>query len=84
MVAKQRCNLTYQFLGGIDGTMLCAGYESGGRDSCFGDSGGPLVTSSGLQMGVVSWGVECAAPNLPGVYGRVSAARNWIKAISGV
>lgn len=36
IVARQRCNLTYQFLGGIDGTMICAGYETGGRDSCFG------------------------------------------------
>ena len=24
---------------------LCAGHESGGKDSCQGDSGGPLVTT---------------------------------------
>lgn len=84
VVARQRCNQTYQFLGGIDNTMICAGYPEGGRDSCFGDSGGPLVTAAGLQMGVVSWGVECAAPNLPGVYGRVSVARNWIKTTTGI
>lgn len=83
IVARQRCNLTYQFLGGIDGTMICAGYAEGGRDSCFGDSGGPLVAANGLQMGVVSWGVECAG-SLPGVYSRVSAARGWIKAMSGI
>lgn len=83
IVARQRCNLTYQFLGGIDATMICAGYVDGGKDSCFGDSGGPLVTTSGLQMGVVSWGVECAG-TFPGVYSRVSAARDWIKQTTGI
>lgn len=39
IVAKAKCNAIYQFLGGIDETMICAGYETGGRDSCFGDSG---------------------------------------------
>jgi len=54
--------------------MLCAGSE--GRDSCYGDSGSPLVqkgeTEEGdVQLGVVSWGYECAG-TLPGVYSRLS------------
>lgn len=54
--------------------MLCAGYD--GRDSCFGDSGSPLVLPGGneeedIQIGVVSWGYECAG-TLPGIYSRLS------------
>jgi trypsin len=35
-------------------TMFCAGVT--GKDSCQGDSGGPIVDSTGLLVGVVSWG----------------------------
>lgn len=85
IVAKQRCNRTYTFLGGITDRMICAGYENGGKDSCFGDSGGPLVDPNGLLVGVVSWGFEsCAAPHFPGVYGRVSAVRDWIRTLTNV
>lgn len=62
---------------------ICAGAPEGSRGSCFGDSGGPLVaradTASGyLQVGVVSWGVQCGNPALPGVYARVSYFHDWI------
>ena len=67
-------------------TMMCAGYDEGGRDSCYGDSGGPLVVEDReggwRQAGVVSWGYECAAPSSPGAYARVGAdpLRGWIEA----
>ncbi|XP_015608826.1 trypsin-1, partial [Cephus cinctus] len=64
--------------------MLCAGYvPTGGKDGCQGDSGGPMIINRKL-VGIVSWGVGCAAPNRPGVYTRVTLFRNWIKEKSGV
>ncbi len=64
-------------------TMICAGGL--GKDSCNGDSGGPLtLTIAGTRtlVGDVSWGPDsgCAAPVLPGVYGRIAAFRPWIAA----
>lgn len=39
-----------------------------------GDSGGPLYDKdNGALVGVVSFGFECANPNFPGVYAKVSA-----------
>lgn len=57
-------------LGIIRDTQLCAG-GTGGCDACQGDSGGPLFmrrTANGqrVQVGVVSFGVGCARPDLPG------------------
>ena len=62
--------------------MLCAGgVPFGGRDSCQGDSGGPLfVTRAGqvVQAGIVSFGVGCARPGIPGIYTRMIAYTDWI------
>jgi len=67
----------------IRDTFICAGYLTGGKDSCEGDSGGPLAVRDGPESkwtlaGIVSNGVKCAEPNLPGIYTRISEYRNWI------
>ncbi|XP_068102736.1 serine protease 27-like [Hyperolius riggenbachi] len=65
----------------VESDMICSGYKEGGKDSCQGDSGGPLVCKVGgvwYEVGIVSWGVGCAAPGLPGVYTLVTAYQDWI------
>ncbi|XP_037782971.1 serine proteinase stubble-like [Penaeus monodon] len=60
---------------------LCAGGE-GGKDACKGDGGGPLVCDGphgAVQLaGLVSWGVGCGEPGVPGVYVDVSYYLEWI------
>ncbi|KAF2905775.1 hypothetical protein ILUMI_00397 [Ignelater luminosus] len=72
--------------GKIQETQMCAGYETGGVDSCWADSGGPLMVASGagdqlMVVGVVSTGIGCARPFLPGLYTRVSEYIPWIQSV---
>ncbi|CAL8088731.1 unnamed protein product [Orchesella dallaii] len=65
----------------ITGKMLCARFP--GKDSCQGDSGGPFFlrnrnTNIFTQIGIVSFGVDCASPQYPGVYTRISSFLKWI------
>ena len=83
LITNEVCSQKYSQYGGVTSDMICAGLDAGGKDSCQGDSGGPLVCEeNGVAVitGIVSWGIGCAAPNNPGVYGRVTAFLDFINA----
>ncbi|XP_051176615.1 trypsin-1-like [Leptopilina boulardi] len=65
---------------------ICYGYHKGQvtRDKCQGDSGGPLVNSDRVELGLVSWGVECGTKGYPGVYTDVLYFRDWIRQRTGI
>ncbi|XP_044728724.1 trypsin-1-like [Chrysoperla carnea] len=82
-----KCNNWYQSNGKktiIRDSQMCAGVEHGGKDSCWADSGGPLmIRTEGKKMviGIVSTGIGCARPRLPGLYTRVSDYIPWIQKV---
>ncbi|XP_052738135.1 transmembrane protease serine 9-like [Bicyclus anynana] len=81
VVSNARCRQSYDT---ITSRMICAGDEEGGRDSCGGDSGGPGVTDDRVQRAIVSNGIGCARPGIPGVYTNVASVREWIRRNTGV
>lgn len=83
-VTDEMCMASGAYPGKIDASMICAGFEGGGKDSCQGDSGGPLLMGTGADrrlVGVVSWGEGCARPKKYGVYGKIAAAMEWVDTI---
>uniref|UniRef100_A0A8C3SXE4 Peptidase S1 domain-containing protein n=1 Tax=Chelydra serpentina TaxID=8475 RepID=A0A8C3SXE4_CHESE len=77
IVSSGKCNSTASYAGYITKNMICAGFNTGGKDACQGDSGGPLVCE-GRVFGIVSWGNSCASPRYPGVYTAVANFQKWI------
>ncbi|XP_028967087.1 protein masquerade [Galendromus occidentalis] len=65
---------------------FCAGGEEG-SDACQGDGGSPMVCDMGgfyELKGLVSWGLGCGRPDVPGVYVKVSSFIGWINQIISV
>ncbi|XP_022168392.1 uncharacterized protein LOC111032394 isoform X2 [Myzus persicae] len=78
----QQTRLGYDFK--LHNGFLCAGGEEG-KDACKGDGGGPLVcerAGSWYLVGIVSWGVGCGQPGVPGVYVKVAHYLDWIRQIT--
>ncbi|XP_007890170.1 transmembrane protease serine 11C [Callorhinchus milii] len=86
IIRNSLCRRLYK--NSITNRMMCAGILEGGVDSCQGDSGGPLICQQSdgtwLQAGIVSFGKECALPNVTGVYSRVTSLRIWVLNETGV
>lgn len=79
IVSREECAVQYEdHVSDVTDNMICAGYKKGGKDACVGDSGGPQVDSTGVLVGLVSWGNMCALPGYPGVYTRVGNYIEWI------
>uniref|UniRef100_A0A8C9W9U9 Chymotrypsinogen B, tandem duplicate 3 n=1 Tax=Scleropages formosus TaxID=113540 RepID=A0A8C9W9U9_SCLFO len=77
VVSKDQCMDHWGSM--ISDVMICAGAD--GASSCMGDSGGPLVCErNGVWnlVGIVSWGNNRCATNIPAVYSRVTALRSWV------
>lgn len=91
IVDHQKCTAVYEnkpYRGArVTDNMLCAGLESGGKDSCRGDSGGALVfldneTQRWFVGGIVSWGsINCGEADEYGVYTKIINYIPWIKKI---
>merc|ERR1712038_279965 len=79
-VCKDQYNADPFFTDIIDDSMMCAADPN--EDSCSGDSGGPLYDAENdVLVGVVSFGKECALPDFPGVYSRISQEFEWIQTV---
>ncbi|XP_070493415.1 serine proteinase stubble [Chironomus tepperi] len=85
IVSNDRCKSMFLRAGRhefIPEIFLCAGHDLGKFDSCQGDSGGPLQVKGKdghyFLAGIISWGIGCAEPNLPGVCTRISKFVPWI------
>ncbi|GFR33115.1 transmembrane protease serine 11C [Trichonephila clavata] len=79
VISREDCLDIY---GRLAESMMCAGKLEGGTDACQGDSGGSLVqfqNGEPVLIGIVSWGISCAEPKLPGVYTDVTLFNTWIK-----
>ncbi|KAL1782555.1 serine protease 42 [Sigmodon hispidus] len=61
--------------------MICGQHDSG-QSPCWGDSGNPLVCESDntwIQVGIVSWGIDCGRLSVPSVYTDIAEYNEWVR-----
>ena len=86
IVNNTECEAIYNGTGHfITDDMICTS-RAQEKGHCKGDSGGPLIIkgengTSDIQVGVVSWGGQCADPDFPGVKARVSVYADFIQSV---
>ncbi|KAK0075826.1 hypothetical protein PV325_006257 [Microctonus aethiopoides] len=82
VVDQQNCKKVYRrFPVIIDENVICAGDSMGQGDACQGDSGGPLMLSINnvfYEIGIISYGIVCGHPNIPGVYTAINRNLDFI------
>ncbi|XP_054722085.1 serine proteinase stubble-like [Uloborus diversus] len=85
ILTNKECEEMYSAAGYVEtirDVFVCAGLLNGGLDACEGDSGGPMVVrgtrGQWKLVGLISWGMGCAAPKQPGVYTRITKFVDWI------
>ncbi len=78
----EECRGAYSSLGlndVIPYTGICAGGAL--TQACIGDSGAPLTIETSEKstlIGLFSWGVECDAKGIPGVFTKMSSVRSFL------
>lgn len=81
LLPQAECRSKPQYGDLLTDNMFCAASPEWNTDACKGDSGGPMVCEVSGRMflfGVVSWGIECAQRDKPGVYTQVTNYNQWI------
>ena len=82
-VCEKRHNFTSPM---IKPTMICTSAvpKEAEQDACYADSGSGLMVAARHRLrrvalaGIVTWGIGCARPFLPGVYARTTYFLDWI------
>ena len=82
-LSDRSCGRVYGGDGGYrSSVMLCARSRNQFRrpntSPCVGDSGGPLVGAGDVQVGIVSFGLQCGALREPTVFAEVAGLRSFI------
>ncbi|EEC17731.1 ovochymase, putative [Ixodes scapularis] len=88
IVSFEECRYDYRNQNDlVEDSMICAGFEEGGKSLCHGDAGGPLQCPRAdgryVLAGTTSWGDTFGYPNQPTVFARTSTQLDWIKSVAG-